>query len=71
MQELHLVAEDAESTKVHCELKARRDAVKAERETRTAARGEGLRSERHIGRAGSAGAILAHLRWKWQTPEQW
>ena len=71
MQELYQVALDAESAKVSCELKARCDAVKAERATNGGARAKDCVRGGPIGDGRRAGAIPAHRRLKEAVAEQW
>ena len=68
MQELYQVALDAESAKVSCELKARCDAVKAERATNGGARAKDCVRGGPIGDGRRAGAIPAHRRSRRRSP---
>ena len=68
MQDVQQVALDAEKTKVHCELKARCDAVKAERATNGGARAKDCVRGGPIGDGRRAGAIPAHRRSRRRSP---
>ena len=68
MQVLYQVALDAESAKVSCELKARCDAVKAERATNGGARAKDCVRGGPIGDGRRAGAIPAHRRSRRRSP---
>ena len=68
MQELYQVALDAESAKFSCELKARCDAVKAERATNGGARAKDCVRGGPIGDGRRAGAIPAHRRSRRRSP---
>ena len=64
------VAQDAEKTKVFCELKAGRDAAKAERDTNGGVSFKECVRGGHIGDGRQAGGIVGHLRWKWRREER-
>ena len=68
MQDVQQVALDAEKTKVSCELKARCDAVKAERATNGGARAKDCVRGGPIGDGRRAGAIPAHRRSRRRSP---
>ena len=68
MQDVQQVALDAEKTKVHCELQARCDAVKAERATNGGARAKDCVRGGPIGDGRRAGAIPAHRRSRRRSP---
>ena len=61
MKLTHQVAQDAE-------LKAGRDAVKAERDTNGGVSFKECVRGGHVGGGRRAGAVVAHLRWKWRSP---
>ena len=68
MELTHQVAQDAERTNVYCKLKAGRDAVKAERDTNGGVSFKECVRGGHVGGGRRAGAVVAHLRWKWRSP---
>ena len=71
MQDVHQVAQDAERTKVYCELKGGRDAVKAERDTNGGVSFKERRSGRPYWRRPTGRSLCSSPALKVAVAEHW